>query len=127
MWPSASLRFSLLSLLAFFVGRGLLDAPLLPFSQGDFAAISALRAAAVRRLRSETRLRAASFFLDAQKEAKEAPRGRLRMGTVCPYSPSPLDPRLRGSFFLVRWYPSGAWKSVWCPAIPPGPTGALEG
>ena len=38
------------------------------------------------------RLRAASFFLDAQKEAKEAPRGGLRMGTSCPYSPTPWTP-----------------------------------
>ena len=37
VWPPASLRFSLLSLLVFFVGRGLPDAPLFPFSGGYFS------------------------------------------------------------------------------------------
>ena len=42
------------------------------------------------------RLRAASFFLDAQKEAKEAPRGKLRMSASRSYS-LPPGPPLRGT------------------------------
>ena len=53
------------------------------------------------------RLRAASFFLDAQKEAKEALRGRLRMGTSCPYSPTPWTP-ITGGIPWVRQNRSGA-------------------
>ena len=41
---------------------------------------------------------AASFFLGAQKEAKEAPRGganRIRLRLIL-HVPHPLDPHLRG-------------------------------
>ena len=73
--------------------------PRRPILQGF--AISALRAAA-RRLRSETRLRAqcgARFFLDAQKETKEAPGGernrQARLRRPCLHAARPLDPPLR--------------------------------
>ena len=39
---------------------------------------------------------AASDFLDGQKVTKEPPRGGLRIGTACPYSPAPWTPILRG-------------------------------
>ena len=71
---------------------------------GNFVAISALRAAATRRLRSETRLRAAGrvpscgagFFLDTQKETKEAPGGELRWALRARIRPPP-GPPLRGT------------------------------
>ena len=38
----------------------------------------------------------AGSFLPGQKGTKEPPRGGLRMGTACPYSPAPWTPILRG-------------------------------
>ena len=73
MWPPVSPVFSPLSLLVFFVGHGLLDAPLFSFSWGYFAAP------------------AANDFLDGQKVTKEPLGGRLKMDTACPYSPPPLE------------------------------------
>ena len=65
---------------------------------GDFAAISALRAAlravALRNAPAGA-VRAASFFLDAQKETKEAP-GRRSGRTLRVHIRGPWTPFLRG-------------------------------
>ena len=89
---------------------------------GDFAAISALRAAALRRLRSETSLRAQCgrrpSFSMAKKKAKR-PRGRLRMGAPRPYSPFP-GPRYEGRPLGSRCVISGAQNLSGWSQFPPG-------
>ena len=89
------------------VGRGLLDAPPRWFSAGGFR-----------------RLRAASFFLDAQKEAKEAPRGELRMSASRSYSLIPWTPHLRGTLLKgIAAFPARKTRSA-CLRLNPAPLGA---
>ncbi len=78
----------------------------------------------MRRLRSETRLRAqcgASSF-STWKRNQKTPGGRLKMDTSCPYSPSPWTPHY-GGYPLGRAEHFRRTKSEWRSAIQSGPLG----
>ena len=97
--------------------------------QGNFAAISALRAAlravALRNAPAGA-VRAASDFLDAHKVTKKALGGgdnRIRLRLIL-HDPHPLEPPLRGSSLEAgRILPARKIRSAWVRSHP-APLGA---